>query len=275
MKIVVCIKQVPDTTDIKWTEHNTIQREGVESIINPFDEYALETAIRLKDKYGANVIAISMGPPQAEDILRKAIAMGCDEAFLVSDRKFSGADTIATSRTLASAIKEKAPDVDLIVCGQFATDGDTAQTGPSIAENLNMPQVTYVKEITNIEDSFAIIKKEVEDGIETHKMKLPGLICVQKCDYEPRSIKINGYIQSQDSTVPYYNSEDIKLDHSLAGIKGSPTYVSKAFRPEQKKECEMYTPQSASEAASYIFSKIKETEIELAEVYLECQRVEG
>ena len=112
MKIVVCIKQVPDTTDIKWTEHNTIQREGVESIINPFDEYALETAIRLKDKYGAEVTAISMGPPQAEDIIKKAIAMGCDNGFLVSDRKFSGSDTIATSRTLASAIKEKAPDAD-------------------------------------------------------------------------------------------------------------------------------------------------------------------
>ncbi len=257
MKIVVCIKQVPDTTDIKWTEHNTIQREGVESIINPFDEYALETAIRLKDKYGAEVTAISMGPPQAEDIIKKAIAMGCDNGFLVSDRKFSGSDTIATSRTLASAIKEKAPDADLIICGQFATDGDTAQTGPSIAENLDIPQITYVKEVSSIEDGVAIIKKEVEDGIETHKMKLPGLICVQKCDYEPRVIKINGYIKAQDSEVAQYNSEDIKLDPSEAGIKGSPTYVSKAFRPEQKKVCEMFYPKNAEDAAKFILSKLK------------------
>lgn len=271
MKVVVCIKQVPDTTDIKWTEHNTIQREGVESIINPFDEYALETAIRLKDKYGAEVTAISMGPPQAEDILKKAIAMGCDKAFLVSDRKFSGADTIATSRTLASAIREKMPDVDLVVCGQFATDGDTAQTGPSIAENLDIPQITYVKEITNIEDNIATIKKEVEDGIETLKMKLPGLICVQKCDYEPRSIKIKGYITAQEAKVPYYNIDDIKLDPSLVGIKGSPTYVSKAFRPDQKKEGELFTPEDATQAADFIIKKIEEAKIDLAESYIVCQ----
>ncbi len=271
MKVVVCIKQVPDTTDIKWTENNTIQREGVESIINPFDEYALETAIRLKDKYGAEVTAISMGPPQAEDILRKAIAMGCDKAFLVSDRKFSGADTIATSRTLASAIREKAPDTDIIICGQFATDGDTAQTGPSIAENLNFPQVTYVKEITNIEDNFATVKKEVEDGIETLKMKLPGVLCVQKCDYEPRPIKIKGYITAQEAQVPYYNIDDIKLDPTLVGIKGSPTYVSKAFRPDQKKECELVTPETATQAADYIMQKIEEAKIDLAESYVVCK----
>ena len=271
MKVVVCIKQVPDTTDIKWTENNTIQREGVESIINPFDEYALETAIRLKDKYGAEVIAISMGPPQAEDILKKAIAMGCDGAFLVSDRKFSGADTIATSRTLASAIREKAPDFNLVICGQFATDGDTAQTGPSIAENLGIPQITYVKEITTVDDDSITVKKEVEDGIETLKMKLPGLLCIQKCDYEPRSIKIQGYITAQNSAVPYYCAEDIKLEPTLAGMKGSPTYVSKAFRPEQKKECQLYTPESPAQAAQLILEKIEESKIDLAESYVVCK----
>lgn len=265
MKIVVCIKQVPDTTDIKWTEHNTIQREGVESIINPFDEYALETSIRIKEKYGAEVIAVTMGPPQADDILRKAISMGCDGAILVSDRKFSGSDTIATSRTLAAAIKEKAPDVDLIVCGQFATDGDTAQTGPSIAENLDLPQVTYVKDILHVENNAITVKKEVEDGIETHCMKLPGLICMQKCDYELRPSKIKGYIKAQDSCISQCNAEDIKLDLSLAGIKGSPTYVSAAFRPEQKKQGEITTHESSADAALFIASKIKEMNLSLPE----------
>lgn len=265
MKIVVCIKQVPDTTDIKWTEHNTIQREGVESIINPFDEYALETSIRIKEKYGAEVIAVTMGPPQADDILRKAISMGCDGAILVSDRKFSGSDTIATSRTLAAAIKEKAPDADLIICGQFATDGDTAQTGPSIAENLDLPQVTYVKDIVQVEGNAITVKKEVEDGIEIHCMKLPGLICMQKCDYELRPSKINGYIKAQDSCISQCNIEDIKLDLSLAGIKGSPTYVSAAFRPEQKKQGEITTHESATDAANFIASKIREMDLSLPE----------
>lgn len=258
MKIVVCIKQVPDTTDIKWTENNTIQREGVESVINPFDEYALETAIRLKEKYGAEVTAVTMGPPQAEDILRKAISMGCDDAILVSDRKFSGSDTIATSRTLATAIKAKVSDADLIVCGQFATDGDTAQTGPSIAENLDLPQVTYVKDVVQVDSKTITVKKEVEDGIEIHKMKLPGLICMQKCDYELRPTKINGYIKAQNSCIGQCDAESINLDVSLAGIKGSPTYVSAAFRPEQKKQGEMIHDESSTETASFIFEKIKE-----------------
>lgn len=258
MKIVVCIKQVPDTTDIKWTENNTIQREGVESIINPFDEYALETALQIKSKKDAVVVAMTMGPPQAQEILRKAIGMGVDEGVLVSDKKFSGADTIATSRTLATAIKEKVSDVDLIICGQFATDGDTAQTGPSIAERLELPQVTYVKEIINIEDGSITVKKEVEDGDEIIKMKLPGLICVQKSKSKPRDITIKGYMKAQDSEIHAYNAENIHLDLSLVGIKGSPTYVSAAFRPDQKKQGELYTPASSQEAATIIAGKIEE-----------------
>ncbi len=257
MKIVVCIKQVPDTTDIKWTENNTLQREGVESIINPFDEYALETALRIKDKYGATVTAISMGPPQAEEMLRKAIALGCDSAFLVSDKKFSGADTVATSRTLASAIKAKIPDYDLIICGQFATDGDTAQTGPSIAEKLDIPQVTYVKEITLLEDKFLTVKKEIEEGVQTLRVQIPGLICMQKCDYELRQAHILGYIKAQLANVPTYNSVDLNIEPSEVGIKGSPTYVSKAFRPEQKQRGEIIEPQSVSEAVSFIVDKIE------------------
>jgi electron transfer flavoprotein beta subunit len=138
MHIVVCIKQVPDTQDIKWTEKGTMIREGVESIMNPFDEYALESALKLKDIYpDTKITVVSMGPPQANDIIRTAIAKGADAGLLVSDRKFSGSDTQATSVTLSSAIKKMLPDFDLIVCGQFAIDGDTAQTGPSMAQHLN------------------------------------------------------------------------------------------------------------------------------------------
>ena len=150
MKILVCIKQVPDTTDIKWTENNTIQREGVESVINPFDVYAIEEALKLKKSMeNVEITVLTMGPLQAEEMLKKTIAIGCDKGVLISDKKFAGADTYATGKTIASAIKSKMPDYDLIICGQFAVDGDTAQTGPSIACQLGIPQITYVRELRN------------------------------------------------------------------------------------------------------------------------------
>lgn len=259
MKIALCIKQVPDTADIKWTENNTIQREGVESIINPFDTYAIETALRLKDKIkNVQITAISMGPPQAEEMLKKAVSMGVDQAFLVSDRKFAGADTIATSKTLANAIKEKINDVDLIICGQFATDGDTAQTGPSIAQHLNLPQVTYVKEIIGYKDNILTVKREVEDGVEILNVQLPAVLCMLKCDYEPRRPLIEGFVKAHNSKVASYSMEDIKLVPEEVGMKGSPTYVSKAFRPEQKQGGEVITPKSGKEAAQILKEKIKE-----------------
>lgn len=262
MKIALCIKQVPDTADIKWTENNTIQREGVESVINPFDTYAIETAVRLKEKIkDVHITVLTMGPPQAVEILKKAVSMGADEGFLVSDRKFAGADTVATSRTLAGAIKEKVGDVDLIICGQFATDGDTAQTGPSIAQHLNIAQVTYVKEITNYKDGFLTVKREVEDGIETLKVKLPAVLCMLKCDYEPRRPLIEGFIKAHKADINSYGLDDIKLAAEEVGMKGSPTYVSKAFRPEQKHGGEVIVPENPAEGAKIIEEKLKEFEI--------------
>jgi len=235
MKIIVCIKQVPDTADIRWTENNTMVREGVESIINPFDEYAIETALRIKDENPETTITVlTMGPPQAEEILKRAIAMGCDEGILVTDRKFAGADTQATSRTLATTIKEKAGDFDLIICGQFAIDGDTAQTGPSIAQHLDLPQVTYAKEALLIHQNKILVTKETEYGTEKIKMQLPGLICTIKCDYNPRKSTIVGSMKAQDTIIPHYSMEDVGLSPDSVGIKGSPTYVSKAFRPAQR-----------------------------------------
>lgn len=257
MKIVLCIKQVPDTADIKWTENNTIQREGVESVINPFDMYAIETAVRLKEKFkDVHITVISMGPPQAEEILKKAISMGVDEGILVSDRKFAGADTVATSRTLAATINKKIPDADLIICGQFATDGDTAQTGPSIAQHLDFAQVTYVKEIIDYQEGFLTVKKEVEDGIEIVKTKLPAVLCMLKCDYEPRRSLIDGFVKAHDTKIKVCSMEDIGLQPEEVGMKGSPTYVSKAFRPEQKQGGEIIIPKNPKEAIDILIEHI-------------------
>lgn len=235
MKILVCIKQVPDTTDIKWTENNTIQREGVESIINPFDMYAIEEALKFKD---AEIIALTMGPQQASEMLKKAIAVGCDSGLLISDKKFAGADTYATGKTIASAIKTQIPDFDLIICGQFAVDGDTAQTGPSIASQLNIPQVTYAREIDRFDEKSVYVKRDLDDGVETIKVQLPALICVLKGDKEPIRPTINGIKKAMNTEIATYSLEDIGLSSDDVGIKGSPTFVSKAFRPQSKRgEC--------------------------------------
>lgn len=239
MKIALCIKQVPDTSDIKWTENNTIKREGVESIINPYDVYAIESALQIKNTCkDVEITAITMGPAQAEDILRKSIALGIDKGALVTDRKFSGADTYATGKTLAQSIKTIVPDFDLIICGQFAIDGDTAQTGPSIASHLNLKQVTFVKEILECSDDYIILTRQADDGIETVKAKLPLLMCVLQNYKEPTRAKINGFIKAQKSEIKTYSLEDIGLEAEEVGLKGSPTYVSKAFRPIVTHNCE-------------------------------------
>ncbi|MBD5402692.1 electron transfer flavoprotein subunit beta/FixA family protein [bacterium] len=231
MKIALCIKQVPDTTDIKWTEHNTIQREGVESIINPFDLYAAELALKLKAEFGdAEITVFTMGPAQAENMLRKVLSIGGDNAVLISDKKFAGADTYATGLTISQAIKTVLPDFDLVVCGQFAVDGDTAQTGPNIANFLNIPQVTYVKNFIEVDEKSLVLSRETDEGIETVKVKLPALICVLQDSYEPRRPLIDGVISASKKEIKVLNMEDIGLTPEQVGIKGSPTYVSKAFR---------------------------------------------
>ncbi len=235
MKIVLCIKQVPDTSDIKWTENNTIQREGLESIINPYDVYAMESALKLKRSYeNIEITALSMGPAQAVDMLKKAIAVGVDNAILLSDRKFAAADTYATGKTIGTAIKTKIPDFDLIICGQFAIDGDTAQTGPSIANTLDISQITYVQEIISYEEDTLTVRRELEDGTEIVKVKLPALICVLKDTFEPTRAKINGITKAQNFEIKTYGFEDLGLSSEDVGLKGSPTYVSKAFRPAPK-----------------------------------------
>ena len=202
-----------------------------------------------------------MGPPQAKDVLKRAIAMGADEGVLITDKKFAGADTQATSRTLAAAIKNKIGGYDLIICGMFAIDGDTAQTGPSIAEHLGLPQVTYAKEIEFSGGSTVAVKREVDEGIVKVEMQLPGVVCMLKCDYEPRRPSIKGTMKANKTEIPEHNLEAISLDLSQVGIKGSPTYVSKAFRPQARTSGEIISAGSAQEAAQKLIDKLQAEKI--------------
>lgn len=254
MKIALCVKQVPDTSDIKWTENNTMQRDGVESIINPYDVHAVEIALKLKKRYNAEITVFTMGPAQATGMLREIIALGADNGVLISDKKFAGADTYATGKTISTAIKKVLPDFDLILCGQFAIDGDTAQTGPCIANLLDIPQITYVKEIKECKDGYITVERHLDDGVEVVKVSIPALLCVLLCDFEPTRAKINGIIKAQETEITTVNLEDLGLTPDDVGIKGSPTYVSKAFRPEIKHNCKKYT----ENGAEVIYNTIKE-----------------
>lgn len=241
MKIALCVKQVPDTSDIKWTENNTMQREGVESIINPYDVYAIETALKIKKEYGAEITVFTMGPPQAESMLKHIIALGADNGVLITDRRFAGADTYATGKTISTAIKNTLPNFDLIICGQFAIDGDTAQTGPCIASMLNIPQVTYTQNIIKLVENNLFLNRVTEDGFEVVKVKTPALLCVLKGDFEPARATISGIIKAQDTSIMNLTLDDLGLNPDEAGLKGSPTYVSKAFRQEIKRDIQKYT----------------------------------
>jgi len=233
MNIVVCLKQVPDTQDIKWTDKGTMIRDGVESIINPYDEFALEYALYIKDKYpDTQITVLSMGPMQAQELLKSAIAKGADNAILACDKKFAGADTYATSLTLAHVIKKFIPDFDLILCGQFAIDGDTAQTPSSLAGHLDIDQVTFVKKIIDFNSEGLILQKETEDAYIDMRINYPCVVSVLQTDIIPRKYSIKGYIDAENFNVTVVNSVDIDIDESLIGFKGSPTYVSRSFHPE-------------------------------------------
>lgn len=241
MKIALCIKQVPDTTDIKWTENNTLQREGVESIINPYDVYAMEFALKLKENIkDANITVFTMGPNQASEILKKSLALGCDDAVLITDRKFAGADTYATGQTISRAIRTILPDFDLIVCGQFAVDGDTAQTGPCIANFLDIPQVTYVKDFISYENKKLKVTRLTEDTEETIEVELPALVCIMTQNFEPKRPLINGIISASKKEIKICTAQDLGLPDDKLGLKGSPTYVSRAFRNISSHDAKKY-----------------------------------
>jgi len=231
MNIIVCIKQVPETTQVKIDpQTNTLIREGVASIINPFDTYAIEEAVRLKEKYGGKTTVITMGPPQAESALRESLSLGIDEAVLLSDRAFAGSDTLATSYTLSKAIK-KIGSFDIIICGKQASDGDTAQVGPGISAHLDIPQITYVKKIREIKDNYAIFERMTEEGYEIIKSPLPCLITVVKEINTPRLPSLKNLMRAKKATITKWTFIDLDIEEDRVGLKGSPTWVVKIFTP--------------------------------------------
>jgi electron transfer flavoprotein beta subunit len=236
MNIVVCIKQVPDTTDVKIDpKTGTLIREGVPSIINPDDKHALEEGLRLRERFGGRVTVLSMGPPQAEDALMEARAMGADETVLISDRAFAGSDTLATSYALARSVLTSG-EYDIVLCGRQAIDGDTAQIGPQMAELLGIPQVTYCIEI-DIDGKHVVAKRALEDGYEVIETELPALFTVIKDINEPRYPSVRGIVNvCRDCDVQTWTAKDIGASKKMIGLEGSPTQVARTFAPEPKGE---------------------------------------
>lgn len=261
MNIVVCIKQVPDTTEIKLDPvKGTLIRDGVPSIMNPDDKGGLEFALRLKDKYGANVTVITMGPPQAEAILREAYAMGVDRAILLSDRKFGGADTLATSNTIAAALRKL--DYDLIVTGRQAIDGDTAQVGPQIAEQLKIPQVSYGEEL-RVEGDSVIVKRQYEDQSHMLKVKMPCLVTALSELAEPRYMHAGGIVDAYQKEITVWGFDDLKndLNPEWIGLKGSPTNVFQSFGKKPKTAGTVLDGLSTEEAVEKIMAVLIERHI--------------
>jgi electron transfer flavoprotein beta subunit len=235
MKVVVCIKQVPDTGEVRIDpETGNLIREGVPSIVNPDDKHAVEEAVVLKEKYGGKVTVITMGPRQADAALRECLAMGADEAILLSDKAFSGADTSATSYTLGSAIK-KLGEFDLILCGRQALDGNTAQVGPQLAEFLKVPQVTYARKI-EITGGGLKVERALEDGYEIVETKLPALVTATKDLNIPRIPPMDAIMDAYgQKEIITWTASDIEVERDKIGIKGSPTRIRKASTPVLKK----------------------------------------
>lgn len=239
MKILVCVKQVPDTNEVKIDPvKGTLIRDGVPSILNPDDANALEAALRIKDKDPeAEIAVLTMGPPQAGYMLRECLAMGADQAFLLSDRAFGGADTCATSTTIAAGIS-KVGGVDVIFAGRQAIDGDTAQVGPQVAQRLGLPVVTYVQDI-DMGDGKAVVQRQMEDGYELIEVQTPCLLtCVKELN-EPRYMSVGAIVDACKKDITVWNRQDLKLDSTDCGLNASPTQVFRSFTPPQKGKGEM------------------------------------
>lgn len=257
MKILVCVKQVPDTNEVKIDPvKGTLIRDGVPSILNPDDANALEAALAYKDENPDTVIAVlTMGPPQATYMLRECLAMGADEAYLLSDRTFGGADTCATSTTIAAGIK-KVEGVDVIFAGRQAIDGDTAQVGPQVAQRLGLPVVTYVQDI-KLEEGKATVHRQMEDGYEVIEVQTPCVLTAVKELNEPRYMSICGIVDAYKKDITVWNHIDVELDPKDCGLNASPTQVFRSFTPPPKGKGEMLSG-SVSEMASSVINRLKE-----------------
>jgi electron transfer flavoprotein beta subunit len=258
MKIIVCVKQVPDTNEVKLDPATgTLIREGIPSIINPDDLAGIEAALKLKEAHGHEVIVVSMGPPQADVALREALAMGCDEAYLLTDRLFGGADTWATSKSIAGALK--LIGYDLIIAGRQAIDGDTAQVGPQIAEHLNIPQISYAEEL-HMEGEHVVVKRQYEDRYQMLQVKLPALVTTLQEMNKPRYMSVGGVMSAYgEKEVKILTYDDIKeyVDKKDIGLKGSPTRVKRSFAKTAKAMGTVHET-SEDEAVQLIINKLKE-----------------
>jgi electron transfer flavoprotein beta subunit len=257
MNIVVCLKQVPGTTEVKINpQTNTLVRQGIKNVINPFDTYALEEGVRLREKWGGQVTVISMGPPQALDMLKEAISLGADQAVLLSDAAFAGSDTWATAFTLAAAV-QKLGHIDLVICGRQSTDGDTAQVGPEMAEMLNVPFVAYVGAIQDISSAYMQVKRQVDEGYEILQTPLPAVITVTKEINIPRLPSLRGLIKARTISIPSWTAAAMGLDPASVGLNGSYTRVVKIFTPQRVKKACLIAGDPAAQAAGLI-SALKE-----------------
>ena len=258
MDIAVCIKQVPGTTEVEIDkETGVLKREGVDSKMNPYDLYAVETALKIKEQTGASVQVVSMGPPQSSVIIQEAFMMGADGGALLTDRKFAGADVLATSYTLSQGLR-KLGDFDLIICGKQTTDGDTAQVGPELAEFLNIPHVAYVRRILEVKDHSIIVEMDMTNTVETVEVLFPCLITVEKEIYQPRLPSFKLKLKTRDRAIPFYGLDDFAdKDERKYGLNGSPTRVLRIFTPEANADRELWQGTS-DELAKKLATKIQE-----------------
>ncbi|MCX7043916.1 MAG: electron transfer flavoprotein subunit beta/FixA family protein [Candidatus Sumerlaeota bacterium] len=264
MNIVVCIKQVPETTDVKINpETNTLIREGVASIVNPFDMYALEQALRIRDAVGGKVIVVTMGPPQAEVALKECVEIGADDIYLVSDRAFAGSDTWATGWTMAAAIRKinEKDKVDLIICGKQAIDGDTAQVGPGISEYLDWAFVGYVNKVVETKADKIILHRASDYGHDVIEAPLPAVLTVLKEIGEPRMPTLKGKMKAKKTAPIKLTIADLGIDKNDTGLAGSPTVVSKIFSPPKRSGHCKYLSGAPENAANELHRGLKEAMI--------------
>ncbi len=258
MNILVCIKQVPGTSKVEVDPvTGVLKRDGADTKMNPYDLFALETALKIKEEVGGTIKVISMGPPQAIEVIKEAFSMGADEGALVSDRKFAGADVLATSYTLSQGIR-KMGDFDLILCGKQTTDGDTAQVGPEMAEYLGIPHIANVIDIINIKDDIMQLKMDMPNTIEVAEIKFPCLLTVEKNIFVPRLPSYKKKIASKDREIKVITFNDFEdKDEKKYGLNGSPTQVERIFPPEVNNDRQIWTG-NINDLANKMSSKLKE-----------------
>jgi len=260
MDIIVCLKQVPGTTEVRINpDTNTLIRQGIKNIINPFDSYALEEGVRLREKHGGKVTVLSMGPPQAADMLKEAISLGADEAVLLCDSAFAGADTWATAFALAGAVR-KIGRYDMVICGRQSTDGDTAQVGPELSEMLDVPFIGYVSNIEESGGTMVRVRRMIDEGYEVIESPLPLVITVTKEINTPRLPSLRGIMKSKSAKIPVWTAQDLGLSPEKVGLAGSHTKVVKIFTPRREKKAEMLSGE-VSEQVRCLIGKLKENRL--------------